>query len=270
MKSIIEMVKHLFYSSFIDKYKVLQTKIIESYECSLEKENAISVCIHLVLLNQWKIDDVTPGNEYNINCISKAPNGEMKPLCLTYKVTAPCTRPDYSPLLLKSKSRKEIVVNPLCLYFIQLKWKAPRTNGKEIDGYTIRMSDGFLSMPQEITLNNTVIEKAKVRECKVPKLKSGLYYAFQIISFNACGKTINPVQWFQTAASVPAIPSPPVAVSIGCDSLSLEWRELSQEEFNGSAIQYYTLQVFLYYFIQSQMKEGNSGWEVVHSDLKNQ
>lgn len=51
MKSIIEMVKHLFYSSFIDKYKVLQTKIIESYECSLEKENAISVCIHLVLLN---------------------------------------------------------------------------------------------------------------------------------------------------------------------------------------------------------------------------
>lgn len=111
MKFTIEMVKHLCYSLLIDKYKVLQTKIIESYECSLDKENAISVSMQLWLINQWKIDDVTPGNEYNINCISKAPNGEMKPLCLTYKVTAPCTRPDYSPLLLKSKSRKEIVVS---------------------------------------------------------------------------------------------------------------------------------------------------------------
>lgn len=51
MKFTIEMVKHLCYSLLIDKYKVLQTKIIESYECSLDKENAISVSMQLWLIN---------------------------------------------------------------------------------------------------------------------------------------------------------------------------------------------------------------------------
>lgn len=108
------------------------------------------------------------------------------------------------------------------------------------------MSDGFLNMPSEVTLSTPLVEKEKVKECKATKLKSGFYYAFQLTSYNACGETVNPIQWFQTQASVPSVPSSPVASCIGCDSIVLEWHDLTQEECNGSEIQHYFLQVVIH------------------------
>ena len=132
-----------------------------------------------------------------------------------------------------------------------MKWKIPRNNGKEIDGYTIKMSDGYMNIPENVELTTTLVEKAKIKECKSPKLKSGWYYAFQITSYNACGETVNPIQWFQTQASVPSAPKPPMIVAVQHDCISLEWKELTQEEMNGSEVDGYFLQVSftLFFFI---------------------
>lgn len=111
------------------------------------------------------------------------------------------------------------------------------------------MSDGFLSVPEKVELPITLVERSKVKYCKANKLKSGFYYAFQIISYNACGETVNPIQWFQTQASVPIAPEAPTASSITCDSISLEWHDLTPEECNGSALQNYFLQVCFFLLI---------------------
>ena len=105
------------------------------------------------------------------------------------------------------------------------------------------MSNGFLKVPQEVKLHTLLINKEKAKDCKAQKLKAGHYYAFQITSFNACGETVNDIQWFQTQASTPNPPDSPVATTINCDSIELSWRDLTEEECNGSDLHNYYLQV---------------------------
>lgn len=129
------------------------------------------------------------------------------------------------------------------------------------------MSEGVIRLPNQqsvirlpnqesVALPTTLLSNEKVNQIRVPKLNCGMYYAFQLSVRNACGETVSPIQWFQTQASVPATPSPPRCVAATNNSISLEWDALTEEEWNGSPVDSYLL----------QLSEGGGDWNVIHND----
>ena len=120
------------------------------------------------------------------------------------------------------------------------------------------MSEGVIRLPNQenVPLPTTLLSNEKVNQIRVPKLNCGMYYAFQLSVRNACGETVSPIQWFQTQASVPATPSPPRCVAATNNSISLEWDALTEEEWNGSPVDSYLL----------QLSEGGGDWNVIHND----
>ena len=129
------------------------------------------------------------------------------------------------------------------------------------------MSEGVIRLPNQqsvirlpnqesVALPTTLLSNEKVNQIRVPKLNCGMYYAFQLSVRNACGETVSPIQWFQTQASVPATPSPPHCVAATNNSISLEWDALTEEEWNGSPVDSYLL----------QLSEGGGDWNVIHND----
>lgn len=129
------------------------------------------------------------------------------------------------------------------------------------------MSEGVIRLPNQqsvirlpnqesVALPTTLLSNEKVNQIRVPKLNCGMYYAFQLSVRNACGETVSPIQWFQTQASVPATPSPPRCVAATNNSISFEWDALTEEEWNGSPVDSYLL----------QLSEGGGDWNVIHND----
>lgn len=97
----------------LDKAKAIRSRIIEDYECT-EENAAITVIACKTNHMQWELSNITPGYNYFVNCICKAPDGTMKPLCRSFQFVTPCTRPGETKLILQSRTRKEIKVIVAC------------------------------------------------------------------------------------------------------------------------------------------------------------
>ena len=91
-------------------YAVLKSRTIAEEDLKAGEENRISVSSLGLASSYWTLEDVTPGEVYNVNGICKAATGEMKPLCRTFQFTTPCTRPNVTTLLLQSRARRELRV----------------------------------------------------------------------------------------------------------------------------------------------------------------
>lgn len=155
-----------------------------------------------------------------------------------------------------------------------MKWKKARSNGRTITGYTVRCSTDYMQPPSEadkVDLPIVLIDKEDVLSCKVAipiqlntqaqKLKSGRYYAFQLTAYNECGETSGMVYWFRTQASVPNQPSNFRCVGQTNHSISLEWDALSSEDWNGSEVDSYVVQMKK----ESGSQENqNAHWEIVN------